>query len=134
MRHPGVQGSISHLRGAITLGIIASALDSHVTQAIQSNWVMPVQLTKQDASSEGPTFHAMEVEGMWPYWMDGRDDSTVRNDLTLNSMVILTGECPSHRHVVLDGEQRCTSERWLSWLYELIALIALLHLYLLQKM
>lgn len=86
-----LQGSISHLRGAITLGIIASALDSHVTQAIQSNWVMPVQLTKQDASSEGPTFHAMEVEGMWPYWMDGRDDSTVRNDLTLNSMVILTG-------------------------------------------
>ena len=37
----------------------------------------------------------MHVEGMWPYWMDGRDAGTVTNTLDLASMVLLTGALPA---------------------------------------
>jgi len=34
----------------------------------------------------------MELTGMWPYWKDGSDSETVRNDITLDGVVMLTGE------------------------------------------
>ena len=34
---------------------------------------------------------ALRVEGMWPYWLDGRAASTVRNDLSIDAMILLTG-------------------------------------------
>ena len=36
----------------------------------------------------------VQVEGMWPYWLDGFASSTVRNSFALNSMFLLTGACP----------------------------------------
>ena len=51
----------------------------------------------------------LQIEDMWPYWLDGAGPSTVRNSLTLDSMVLLTGEpCPHHRpryHV--SGVKQC---------------------------
>jgi hypothetical protein len=32
-----------------------------------------------------------QVDGMWPYWLDGSAESTVRNTFTLDSMLLLTG-------------------------------------------
>ena len=32
-----------------------------------------------------------QVEGMWPYWLDGFGAGTVRNSFQLDSMVLLTG-------------------------------------------
>ena len=37
--------------------------------------------------------HAMEMKGMWPYWKEGTDTQTVRNDVTLDRIVMLTGAC-----------------------------------------
>jgi len=69
---------------------------------------MPVQLAKHDAAADGPTTsHAMEVEGMWPYWLDGRDASTVRNDLKLDSMVILTGDSKLALPIALGCGLKC---------------------------
>ncbi len=36
-------------------------------------------------------FSCAEIEGMIPFWMDGRGSSVVANDLTLSGMVVLTG-------------------------------------------
>ena len=34
---------------------------------------------------------AEQVRGMWPYWLDGKAPSTVRNTFDINSMLLLTG-------------------------------------------
>ena len=44
----------------------------------------------QDGST---TSHAMEVKGMWPYWKEGTETTTVRNDVNLDRIVMLTGAC-----------------------------------------
>ena len=41
----------------------------------------------------------IELVGMWPYWLDSADPSTVRNDITFDSMLLVTGQ----HHIV----QRC---------------------------
>ena len=33
----------------------------------------------------------MQVEGMWPYWLDGLSQGTVRNSFALAGMFLLTG-------------------------------------------
>ena len=33
----------------------------------------------------------VQVEGMWPYWLDGLSQGTVRNSFALTGMVLLTG-------------------------------------------
>ena len=38
----------------------------------------------------------LQIEGMWPYWLDGAGPRTVRNSLDLDSMVLLTGRAPPH--------------------------------------
>ena len=38
----------------------------------------------------------LQIEGMWPYWLDGAGPRTVRNSLDLDSMVLLTGWAPPH--------------------------------------
>lgn len=39
---------------------------------------------------------AGQVEGMWPYWLDGRAPSTVRNTFDIDSMLLLTGQAVFH--------------------------------------
>ncbi len=41
---------------------------------------------------------AGQVEGMWPYWLDGAAPSTVRNSFAMNSMLLLTGDDPLWLH------------------------------------
>ena len=34
----------------------------------------------------------MQVEGMWPYWLDGHATNTVKNSFDMSSMYLLTGD------------------------------------------
>ncbi len=39
----------------------------------------------------------LQIDGMWPYWLDGAGPSTVHNSIVLDSMVLLTGDgCSSY--------------------------------------
>ena len=86
---------------------IASALEAHVREASVRGWALPQQLyppASGDDSGLGEGWKAGEsregigVKGMWPYWLDGRSASTVRNTLDLRNMVILTGLAQSAAH------------------------------------
>ena len=93
-----MQPQLVSLQGALYFNNIASALEAHVREASLRGWALPQQL---HPPSEGSADLAIEsrpgikVTGMWPYWLDGRSESTVRNTLDLQNMVILTGvQCP----------------------------------------
>lgn len=47
------------------------------------------------AGPEGSPPTAMQITGMWPYWLDGRSPATVRNTFEMSSMFLLTGELPT---------------------------------------
>lgn len=47
------------------------------------------------AGPEGSPTTAMQITGMWPYWLDGRSPATVRNTFEMSSMFLLTGELPT---------------------------------------
>ena len=87
-----LQPSIPALVGAITFAVIASSLEAHVREATHRMWALPTQLRAgQPPASPGAGAGSMRVQGMWPYWLDCRSPKTVRNDIDLASMVILTG-------------------------------------------
>lgn len=76
---------MNDLVGATLFSVIASSLEAHVREALRKGWAQPVQLHREDGQ------RSMHMEGMWPYWLNGCLEATMRNDLDLSSMVILTG-------------------------------------------
>ena len=87
-----LQPSTPALVGAITFAVIASSLEAHVREATHRMWALPTQLqARQPPVSPEAGARSMPVQGMWPYWLDCRAPKTVRNDIDLASMVILTG-------------------------------------------
>lgn len=88
------QPSLADLWGAMEFNNVSSALEAHVREACGRSWALPDQLPAPARPEEGvtsPSRAGLRVEGMWPYWLDGRSLRTVRNNLDLDSMVILTG-------------------------------------------
>lgn len=88
-----MQEWMNDLVGATYFSLIASTLEKHVRQALQSGWALPQQHHLGDSLAAAKEGRAMPlaVVGMWPYWLDGREQSTVRNSMDLGSMAILTG-------------------------------------------
>lgn len=89
---------MNDLVGATYFSLIASALEKHVRQALHSSWALPQQhhLSETLAAAEAGRALPLSIEGMWPYWLDGHDQDTVRNSVDLESMVILTGTWHAH--------------------------------------
>ena len=102
-----LQPYLVSLQGALHFNNIASALEAHVRQASAQGWALPRQL--QQSAEDAEPRHAgvsenregISVRGMWPYWLEGRSASTVRNTLNLQNMVILTGHTFDPRKWVL---------------------------------
>ena len=95
-----MQPCLVSLQGALHFNNIASALEAHVREASVRGWALPQQLhpaASDNVSGLGEELKAggsregVGVRGMWPYWLDGRSASTVRNTVNLRNMVILTG-------------------------------------------
>lgn len=113
-----VQPHLVSLQGALYLNNIASALEAHVREASVRGWALPQQLhppTSDDNADveEGQKAgerEGIDVKGMWPYWLEGRSASTVRNTLNLENMVILTGP-PS---ILADPSVQCENQSFAS--------------------
>ncbi|EIE20036.1 hypothetical protein COCSUDRAFT_58259 [Coccomyxa subellipsoidea C-169] len=85
---------------ASVVSTIGAALDAHVRQARERQWAQPQQLPRVHDDAPRP---AMQVEGMWPYWLDGAAPSTVRNSFAMNSMLLLTGPNMAGKSTVMRG-------------------------------
>lgn len=98
--------SLPPLVGACVLATIASAMVHHVTHAgILNGWnpaseVGSSILDKSFYLTPSETAAALGQRGsdrsivlrqFWPYWLDGRANSTVTNSIDLDSLVILSG-------------------------------------------
>ena len=69
---------------------------------------MPQLAGVQGAEADSPP-PPMRAQGFWPYWLSLSDPATVKNDVELDRMVLLTGPnaagearagggCPHHHH------------------------------------
>jgi hypothetical protein len=78
------------LVGACAFSVIASALTAHTRAALASGWSL-VDVVDGDDEAASHSSPPLAISGAWPYWLDGRDPGTVRNDLSLDGMALLTG-------------------------------------------
>jgi hypothetical protein len=78
------------LVGACAFSVIASALTAHTRAALASGWSL-VDVVDGDDEAASHSSPPLAISGAWPYWLDGRDAGTVRNDLSLDGMALLTG-------------------------------------------
>lgn len=101
-----LQPHLVHLSLACSFAVVATALEAHVRHAGQ-HWVLPSvglppalagaaagdgELSSGTAGEGDATAAAgLHMQGFWPYWMDPRMTTTVRNSLRLDSMALLTG-------------------------------------------
>ena len=97
--------------GAATFAVIAAALDCHVREAARRGWALPTLCYGDDAAAAAAAARrggasgdggsaggggsriagraaaaaapALEVEGMWPYWLDGHAAATVHNSFAM---------------------------------------------------
>uniref|UniRef100_A0A7S3ENA7 DNA mismatch repair proteins mutS family domain-containing protein n=1 Tax=Rhodosorus marinus TaxID=101924 RepID=A0A7S3ENA7_9RHOD len=85
--------SLPPLVGACVLATIASAMVHHVTHAgILNGW---------NPASERGSDRSIVLRQFWPYWLDGRANSTVTNSIDLDSLVILSGPNMAGKSTVL---------------------------------
>lgn len=98
---------LAALTAAANFSVLMQALLLHTSHATAAAWTLPaleplcahgdVGSSSSPAASGGtpgasPDKRAcLEVEGMWPYWMDGRGGGTVANDVSLTGVALLTG-------------------------------------------
>ncbi|CAL8466240.1 g5776 [Coccomyxa elongata] len=85
---------------ASVVSTIGAALDAHVRQAREQGWTQPRQLPRGCSNEPSP---ALQVQDMWPYWLDGRAPSTVRNTFDIDSMLLLTGPNMAGKSTVMRG-------------------------------
>ncbi|BDA51431.1 probable DNA mismatch repair protein MutS at C-terminar half [Coccomyxa sp. Obi] len=85
---------------ASVVSTIGAALDAHVRQAHERGWAQPRQLLRAQLNEPRP---ALQVQGMWPYWLDGRAPSTVPNTFDIDSMLLLTGPNMAGKSTVMRG-------------------------------
>ena len=70
--------------------IVGRALMEHVDEARSRGWCVPeLEEVPEGGRPQGPP--RLKVEGMWPYWKDKLAQDTVRNDLVLDRIILLTG-------------------------------------------
>jgi hypothetical protein len=98
------------LHAALTLGVLLSTLAEHSRAASAAGWTLPLvgasdqkeagvlQQPQPSSSSSssgvvGGAVHdgVLQLRQLWPYWMSGSDTSTVKNDISGNTMMLLTG-------------------------------------------
>ncbi|KAL3131455.1 hypothetical protein ABBQ38_007763 [Trebouxia sp. C0009 RCD-2024] len=92
-----LQGWLLQMVAASTFAIIAAALEAHTHEAARRGWALPTQLHK-GAGGEG---QGMQVQGMWPYWLDGHAPTTVKNSFNMFSMYLLTGPNMAGKSTIL---------------------------------
>lgn len=89
-----LEAMLPRLVCAATFAVVAAALDSHVREAARRGWGLPQLNYGPDAASAGGQSGqgqgALEVDGMWPYWLDQLHPKTVRNSF---SMQVSEGPC-----------------------------------------
>ena len=70
--------------------IVGRALMEHVDEARSRGWCVPeLEEVPEGGRPQGPP--RLEVKGVWPYWKDKLAQDTVRNDLVLDRIILLTG-------------------------------------------
>ena len=110
------------LISAAHCGVVVNALDAHCREALRRGWALPRLEYEQGGAAGGAAAAAqqqqewqegqqqldpgvpMRLSGFWPYWMDGRQADTVRNELALGGMALLTGPNMAGKSTVL---RRC---------------------------
>ena len=66
------------------------ALMEHVYEARSRGWCVPeLEEVPEGGRPQGPP--RLEVKGVWPYWKDKLAHDTVRNDLVVDRIILLTG-------------------------------------------
>lgn len=91
---------------AAQVSIVARALVEHVREAVRKGWCVPdlvaPQVQEADQSAVPAQPQRMELTGLWPFWKDALNPSTVRNDLVLDhKAVLLTGPNMAGKSTVL---------------------------------
>jgi hypothetical protein len=90
------------LAAAAQLGILLAALLDHSATARTAGWTLPlVGVAEQQQEATGNGSGAFSVRGLWPYWMPGSQPSTVKNDVALQGMMLLTGPNMAGKSTVL---------------------------------
>lgn len=82
-----LQPFLADLVGASVFSVAVRALGAHAAEASRRAWVQPEMHSIDARPGECP----LELEGLWPYWMDCRDPGTVLNTFDVHGLVLLTG-------------------------------------------
>ncbi|KAG0526548.1 hypothetical protein BDA96_06G155300 [Sorghum bicolor] len=86
-----LQDKINILVFCSTLLIIAKALFGHVSEARRRGWMLPTifPLSKDCVAEESS--NAMDLVGLFPYWLDVNQGNAILNDVHMHSLFVLTG-------------------------------------------
>jgi len=85
----------------------------HVEEGKRRGWSLPAlnlsetQLSSGSNRGRTPERPSLEVTDMWPYWMSGSNPGTVRNSLSCDTMVLLTGPNMAGKSTVLRQVAAC---------------------------
>ncbi|KAK9867742.1 hypothetical protein WJX84_006840, partial [Apatococcus fuscideae] len=97
-----IQADMQALVTASAFAVIATTLENHVREAARRGWVIAEQLCKEECLPGQPgSQRSMEVDSMWPYWLDAGSVSTVRNSVSMKSMFLLTGPNMAGKSTIL---------------------------------
>lgn len=93
-----LSGLKAELAAAVQLGVLLTTLSEHSRAAKAAGWTVPLVGGKEQeaagiGSTEAHPAHdgVLDLRGLWPYWMPGRDAGTVKNDARLDGFMLLTG-------------------------------------------
>eukprot|EP00798_Chlamydomonas_sp_ICE-L_P002646 gene2646-5023_t len=77
-----VDDATNALLAGAQLSIVTAALKNHVDGATRQQWTLPTLATSSNVT---------ELKGLWPYWRSVSAPDTVKNDLVIDRMLLLTG-------------------------------------------
>ncbi|KAK9832926.1 hypothetical protein WJX74_001881 [Apatococcus lobatus] len=87
---------------ASTFAVIVTTLENHVREASRRGWGVAEQLSREQCLKDDPgSRRTMEIDRMWPYWLDARSASTVTNSVSMSSMFLLTGPNMAGKSTIL---------------------------------
>jgi hypothetical protein len=91
-----VQDQLPPLVTATMFATVATALTAHMHEAVRRGWVLPRQLYPRDYVPGAAMLHqaagtgvgtngsgSIDIQGMWPYWLEGHKPEVVRNDCSM---------------------------------------------------
>ena len=84
-----VQPHMRHIIFLSHFALVAKTFWFHVTEGTKKGWKLP-SLSTYDGGGD-PAERTLELDNFWPFWMESTDNSTVKNSVKIDKMVLLTG-------------------------------------------